>query len=303
VTLKDELNRRYDRYVFWGQLTSRADFHYIYGPWQATLRRLGAENVHWVDDDPSNIDVVQPGSWVTAMDLACKYLPIVEDCDYVPHHFSLADRVDDDHRVTLEVYTDDRKGDEWWGHMTYWDAPNQVLTEPWGSDLMAHEFMEPATTVFDSEVVHYVGSIWNDELDQGNVNEIDGLRVELEKRGIRFEQVQGVTDAENAAYVRASRINPAIAGRWQVEHGYLPCRLFKAIAYGSLGITNVARAETVLGDATFFSPSVATLVDEALSLSQRDWYRLVGAQQDAIAGYDYAAKMRHLFRAFDEVRR
>jgi hypothetical protein len=44
-----------------------------------------------------------------------------------------------------------------------------------------------------------------------------------------------VPDWVNVAAIRRSRIAPAIAGRWQVEHNYLPCRMFKNISYGQLG--------------------------------------------------------------------
>ena len=35
-----------------------------------------------------------------------------------------------------------------------------------------------------------------------------------------------------------SEIAPAIVGSWQKEHEYVPCRIFKNISYGKLGMTN-----------------------------------------------------------------
>ena len=46
----------------------------------------------------------------------------------------------------------------------------------------------------------------------------------------------------NEKLTQESFMAPTIQMKWQVENGYIPCRIFKNISYGKMGITN---SETV----------------------------------------------------------
>ena len=309
MNLTDEIRTRYSRYVFWGHLGTGADFTHIYRAWSKTLERLGAEVV-WVHDDPASVPAVTPGSWVTAMDTAAKHLPVIPGVDYVLHNFSLADRVEPGHHLNIQVYTDAvvlEGNPQPFGRLSFFDRDARLLVEPWGCDLMRHEFLPPVWPEA-SRTVYWVGSIWNNEADQGNEDAIEAMRQHLTSVGLTFVQRRCDTDEENAELVRASRIAPAIAGRWQARVNYLPCRVFKNIAYGQLGITNVRAFGWILGNGIVKpSPpadrdSIAALLDVALSMSRREWMERVTWQQDSIAGFDYASKTARTFRAFDELR-
>ena len=45
---------------------------------------------------------------------------------------------------------------------------------------------------------------------------------------------------DNQDCIQESIIAPSLQSEWQVEHGYIPCRIFKNISYGKMGITNNA---------------------------------------------------------------
>ena len=42
----------------------------------------------------------------------------------------------------------------------------------------------------------------------------------------------------NLRQIMNAQMAPAIVGKWQQEKGYIPCRIFKNISYGAMGITN-----------------------------------------------------------------
>jgi hypothetical protein len=137
---------------------------------------------------------------------------------------------------------------------------------------------------------------------QGNEIEITALKKALAKYQIGFTHVSGVSDAENLAYIRKSKIAPAIACRWQVENDYLPCRMWKNISYGQLGISNVPKFEDVFGDCSVPGATIEALVDYALTLPERQYRNLIREQQEIVKNHTYLDRLLAIAKAFDFVR-
>src|SRR5690606_21980794 len=108
--------------------------------------------------------------------------------------------------------------------------------------------------------------VWTCPLKQGNIDEIAILKGALSRHGITFRE-RRVKDQDHARMIRESRIAPAIQGQWQVNKGYIPCRIFKNMSYGQLGITNSPTVAEMFGDCVVFDPDINALVDKALALS------------------------------------
>ena len=291
--------RGYRSVVVWGLRKSSHTHRYIHRHFAATLRKLAIRHC-WVDDLPHSAAAVQPGDLVIAANVAGRHLPIVEGADYCLHNFdelaNLHDRLDPRRNIRLQVYTDRaRRAAQQWDAVTYFDPPSRTLYQPWGTDLLAHEFRPPI--VGRLPAVLWVGSVWNNALDQGNAREIGELRRVLRARRLRFFQIQGVPDRVNALAVRLSRLAPAVAGRWQVENNYLPCRMFKNVSYGQLGLSNVPLFRTLFGDSAVAAASIEELVDAGLSLGGRRYREITAQQQAVVRNHTYERKLEHIVRA------
>ena len=142
--------------------------------------------------------------------------------------------------LRLQVYTNacERYGVEWEPGRRY-DRAGRILFQPWGTDLLAEEFHNP---VFSgaSEEIPWVGSIWEGD-GQGNLAAIKELKEIATAHRLVFRHYQHIPDPQNVSVVRNGRLAPSVAGAWQVEQDYLPCRTFKAVSYGQLAITNVPK--------------------------------------------------------------
>lgn len=57
---------------------------------------------------------------------------------------------------------------------------------------------------------------------------------------------------------------PAIVGKRQFEVGYIPCRIFKNISYGNLGITNSHCIAEFLGESIIYDSDNAQLARKAI---------------------------------------
>lgn len=77
---------------------------------------------------------------------------------------------------------------------------------------------------------------------------------------------------ENRQLVKHAYLAPAIQSPWQIDHNYIPCRIFKNISYGSVGITN--------------NPGVNALFDNLL-VCDRDPVRLFYKSIEKIDAFDF----------------
>ena len=116
---------------------------------------------------------------------------------------------------------------------------------------------------------------------------------------------KNVSDKTNIRAVRLSRLAPSLAGEWQAENNYLPCRFFKNVSYGQLGITNVPKFRDVVGQDLFFKldPRNPQQLEKLLALSPAVYKDSVLAQQEYIRRrHTYVSKIANLMRALEEVR-
>jgi len=305
--------RRFGKVVIWGLRRQWHSHRFIHQGFFETFRYLGIPVV-WTDfgSDP---DLIEAGDFVITSNVCGRgtrgnpLAPMRAGAYYCFHGFAHSgydrdDRaarhdIDRKYALNLEVFLDKaRAASEQWDRVTYFDRPSKTLHQPWGTNLVEERFRAPV--VSRSPFVFWVGAIWNNALNQGNRAEIDELRCALRQRSLRFVHLKFIPDVVSIAAIRASRVAPAIAGKWQVENHYLPCRMFKNISYGQLGVSNVPAFSELYRGCTVPGESVAELVDNALSLSGRDVIELVEAQQKATREHTYVHKIRNIFRAASE---
>jgi len=299
-----ELRRKIEKFnkiVVWGLKTCEHTHAYIHHHFFGTLKKLGARAV-LVDDRAENAEVVEANDLVISVDVAGSQMPVRGGVYYCLHNFpnDIHRRIDPAKNIRLQTYTNSaQSAGEMWDPVTFFDPPTRTLFQPWATDLLADEFEEPILEQAGN-IVFWVGSVWNDRLDRGNVREIEMLRDVLEKRNIRFVHVRGISDSLNVKYVRHSLVAPAIAGRWQVENNYLPCRMWKNISYGQLGISNVRKFDEVFEGCTVGGGSIEEIIDNTLSLPSNTYRDMIYRQQEIVkAGHTYVRRLLNIIRAFE----
>jgi hypothetical protein len=298
--------KSYKKIIIWGVRNERPgdSFHYIHDHFYTTFQKLGIEPI-WVDDFESNRSLVEEGSFVMGFNLAGKYLPVVDGVDYCLHNF---DEVGDIHKqigskrnIRLQVYTSkSAKNSEKWNEVTYFDRKSRTLFQPWGTNLMPDEFLPPVVPKF-SPFLFWIGSVWNDEQNQGNVEYIKKLKKVLKKHHIIFKQLR-VNDDLNIRLTRMSRISPAIGGKWQVDNNYLPCRMFKNISYGQLGVSNIPKFKDMFGSSYVEGETLEELIENSLIMPRRKILDIVQEQQEVVRKHTYVTKIHNIFKALEGVR-
>ena len=121
-------------------------------------------------------------------------------------------------------------------------APKGTAMILWATDLLPHE-IEFTPHRADSRDVVFVGSVW-----AYNKSAVKGFRGALRSRGLKWKAYENVDQARHERLIRGARFAPAIQGDWQVDHGYIPCRLFKNVSYSQLAVSNNPSARLVLDE-------------------------------------------------------
>lgn len=294
-------SKRFGRVVIWGLSKNFHTHKFIHLAFFKTLQSSTVKTI-WLEDLEKNQSVILKGDLVLSVNVASKYLPIKPGVYYCLHNFdhSIAQKINRSFLLNLQVFTSgvkDLKGVEKLDPVTFFDPKTKTLYQPWGTDLRANEFQKPVFSK-NSPFVFWVGSIWNNELNQGNYDEIQEMKRVLGQNNIKLLNLRRIPSVANRYLIRRSRVAPAIAAQWQVDQGYLPCRMFKNISYGQLGITNVKEFELLLGDSYLSFSSIGDLITKSLSFKKQDYIELVNLQQEKIKEQTYVEKLVNIFNCF-----
>lgn len=297
------------RIVIWGLKKKWHTHRFIHKAFYENAKKL-KYNVMWLEDEKKNSKYIESGDLIISAEVQGKMvpeklkfedynLPIKEGVYYCLHNYKniFKEKINKNFLLNLQVYTKEaEKSDVKLGPAMYFDTKSKTLYQPWGTDLLLEEFKKP---VFNkNNFVFWVGSIWNDSLNQGNLIEIENLKKILQKNKIKFINVRFVPDFINKFLVRISRIAPAIAGKYQVDVNYLPCRMFKNISYGQLGFSNVKKFNDILGEFNLYSDNMEEMINKILSLKKEEYKKIILGQQEIVKNYTYKNSLKNILDIF-----
>lgn len=295
------------RLIVWGgNGGDLASHRWVHRSFHLTARKMGIESV-WAQDSPA----FRPdaGDTVISADIWSKHLPYVPGVDYILHNYDggsdLCQALEQtpEHLLRLQVWTHDATGEEW-DTCRQFDRSARTLFQPWGSDLLPEEFLEPVFNPQSRDVV-FVGAIWSDQYqgaELGNVAVIEELKQACARHRLVFKHLTHIPDAQMVAETRAARLAPAFAGNWQREHGYIPCRAFKVPAYGALAVCNIPAVQALNRASMKNSTDVVELFEDALSIKRGMYLSLVREQQRVAARYTYRTSIEAIDRALQEIK-
>lgn len=112
----------------------------------------------------------------------------------------------------------------------------------WATDLLPHEIDTNNITLNNNKECVWVGTAGGGDSKFENGSILYPYFEEMKKNGIKTKIIdpwsKPVSPEENRQLVYNSFVSPALQGPWQVNNKYIPCRIFKNMSYGSIGITN-----------------------------------------------------------------
>ena len=280
--------------VIWGLKSDYHSHKFIQNAFHQNFLRMGF-NSFWVNDEAKNAELVSSDDIVFAVDVAAKNLPIVKGAHYVLHNISPHELQINENYINIQVHTSSSSGTNLGIPYVSWDASNRTLFQPWGVPTAPQNWKPPQKKRASKEF--WVGSIWNNDLNQGNAHFMEGYVQSLKSHKIAFFErgtpsrlrPNGVSELKSMSYVHKSAVGAAVVGEWQRDNQYIPCRLFKNVASGVPPSSNADFSELFGADGGVFDSDPNSLIPKVLNLSYSEKSTLIGEAQSRILPYTYTA--------------
>lgn len=234
----------FNKVIIWGHKLHSHTHSYIHYAFYKTFKHLGYET-HWFDrnDDVSNFDF-NNSLFITESQVD-QNIPLRDDCRYILHNCDMKkykSLFEQNCCIILQVYSHDvlpRKVIKI-EDCIYYQPDDKIIYMPWATDLLPHEIdqvkQELLTRKHKNNIVYWIGTSGGGF--HGNDNQIDPFAHACQQAGIQFTKTRGLEADTNKDLIQNSYMAPALQGKWQCDVGYIPCRIFKNISYGQMGITN-----------------------------------------------------------------
>jgi hypothetical protein len=278
--------------LVWGLKNSKHSHRFIHRAVYLAFQSIAKSTemvAAWVDDLPAQLNLKTYSGKQRRCLVFCsphygcdKYLPIIESAYYIAHadldvcpvtgeritkysehvrlksaiYWEVFRRVYDKHCPTIDR-----------SNLVFFNQQSKRLVMPWATDLLPHQIEKTKDIVrtrylrkalFPGNKVLFVGTVWHrNEIVLSQFADV------CKKHGLQFsiEHIKEVNDLVAATY--SCYMAPAIQGTGHIQSQtsfYVPCRIFKNISYGALGVTNNPGVNTILGRQLIFSRDLTELV-------------------------------------------
>jgi hypothetical protein len=264
--------------ILWGHKLHSHTHSYIHYGFFNGFKHLGYKTL-WLDnfDNISNIDFTN-SLFITEGQVDEK-IPIRDDCYYVIHNCDLKKykSLNVKNLLILQVFTKDclkrnEKELQKCIHYTKSTNDNEIscLYIPWATDLLPDEINNNISNLenilkIKSNNINFIGShivVWNNVMQFCKNNNIN-----FNICGGFSNNVNTIT---NQQLIQESICAPSVQSEWQCEVGYIPCRIFKNISYGKIGLTNNEMVYELFDKKIIYDSNIDTLLKKGIAFEIKD---------------------------------
>ena len=241
--------------IIWGHKLHSHTHSYIHNGFFLAFNKLGFETYHYDDyDDVSNHDF--SNSLFITEHQVNKKIPLRQDCLYLTHYVDDGDYVGipKENIIILKVTLRDFVERDLNKNLTYIELPfgqkyeyhtiddeYNCLYMYWATDLLPEEIdmnIREINKNTPQPEVNFIGSITEKWRQFYQICIQNGIIFNHLGATFNIHSNRNVSITDNMNLIKRSLIAPALQDDEQVKKQYIPCRIFKNISYGKMGITN-----------------------------------------------------------------
>jgi hypothetical protein len=233
----------FEKVIIWGHKLHTHTHSYIHYGFYKAFKHLNY-NVYWFDKDDMNNDEFKNFNFDNCLFItegqvdSC--IPINNSSIYILHNCNIEKYKDIEKKFNLQVITksdlEKYKFDKI-DIASYYHS--DLLMMCWATDLLPDEINKnilkvKTNNIISKDILNFIGMPlypWDEVLKWCNNNNI------IYNSFGGFNKTN-VSSEKNMELIQESILAPAIQEKWQVDNGYIPCRIFKNISYGKMGLTN-----------------------------------------------------------------
>lgn len=253
---------KFKRVIIWGHQLHSHTHSYIHAAFLKAFKYLG-HDAYWVTESDNLAPDFFDDALVITEGQVDANIPLVKSAAYLLHNCDTQkyERLELNFKI-LQVYSHDcldRDVVEL-APATFYQSENKTLYQPWATDLLPAEMNSSDMINSYSQVkpwCNWIGTLMHGV--HGNQEQLQNFARAAAEKNIEFRLCRGISPEDSVKLIRESYLAPALQGQWQVENGYIPCRIFKNISYGHLGLTNSKAVFDLLEGEVLYNSNCAQL--------------------------------------------
>lgn len=282
--------------VIWGHKLHSHTHSYIHNGFYVAFKHLGYDT-YWFDDNDDVSDFDFENTFFITEHQVDNHIPKRSDCLYLVHFIDHPgdvmgryDCLPPKNVIELQV----AYRDMYWQHSKRVKdlKPIKLLDDPdsheyyfkntkhyiyytiWATDLLPHEIdhnikdIRKILSKREPNMLYFVGSFTPDHACI--IPYLNKHKIGFGKAGATFNIHSNLNMSiqDNMDIVQRSTISPAFQYGIQLKEQYIPCRIFKNISYGRMGITNHKFVSNLFQDRIIYDESPYVCFDKGLQFEE-----------------------------------
>jgi hypothetical protein len=246
-----------EKVVVWGHKLHSHTHSYIHNGFFRAFEYMGYPTF-WFDDS-DNVESFDFANtlFITEHQVNLR-IPLRDDCIYLTHYISknTFPGVPKENIIILKVSQRDfHEKDKDWGrgykytellygnpyeYHANCDGYNCIYLY-WATDLLPHEIdvnIRNLHTTDKKREINFVGLMTEPWYKLQYLCNVNGIPFRHYGATFNASDERNKSVDENQRLIRESLISPALQDDYQISVNYIPCRIFKNISYGKMGLTN-----------------------------------------------------------------
>ena len=270
----------FDKVIIWGHKLHTHTHSYIHYGFYKAFKHLNY-NVYWLDENDINNNFKNFNFdnclFITEGQVdSC--IPINNNSIYILHNCNIDKYRDINKKFNLQVITKSDLERYKFNRIdiaTYHHS--DLLMICWATDLLPDEINKNILKVKENKIIsknvlNFVGMPlypWDEVAKWCNNNHITYNSFGGFNR-------TNVSSEKNMELIQESILAPAIQEPWQVKHGYIPCRVFKNLSYGKMGLTNNAFVNNFIFEGKLlYNEDIHKLMDMGIEFNNNNQQELL----------------------------
>lgn len=270
--------------IIWGHILHSHTHSYIHNAFYIAFKYLGYDT-YWYDDNMNVDNIDFSNSLFITEHQVNKKIPLRQDCLYLSHYIDDNDYINIPKSNIIILKVSERDFLEcdlnknyiytklqYNNNLEYYancDGYN-CLYIYWATDLLPYEIdininnIDNIISQNNERIINFVGMMtrpWEilKSFCKNNNIIFNNYGASFDINSDRNKSIN-----ENVNLIQSSIIAPALQDNYQIEHHYIPCRIFKNISYGKMGMTNNKLVHYIFNEKILYDNDINLLILKGL---------------------------------------
>ena len=266
--------------IIWGHKLHSHTHSYIHNGFFLGFNKLGFKT-YWFDDTDNVDNIDFKNSLFITEHQVNKKIPLRSDCLYLTHYIddgdyidvpkeniiilkvSLRDFIEKDNKDCVYKFLDYGVKYEYYSKIDDYNC----LYMYWATDLLPEEIdynISQINNIQTNKEINFIGSITDIWRECKYLCDLNYIKFNNFGATFNINSKNNISIKENIDLTKRSIISPALQDNYQISTNYIPCRIFKNISYGKMGITNNPKVNELFDNMLIFDNNLLELLKKGI---------------------------------------